>query len=115
MNREQSIRATFDIFKPDGVIEVRSMTGYTFSGYFRDREKLISELARHDDKTWYFVMNEINEGCYSREQNERILSKKGLKTTGDNEITAIKWILIDADPKRTTGVSSTDEEKEKAK
>ena len=114
MNREQSIRATFDIFKPDGVIEVRSMSGYTFSGYFRDREKLISELARHDDKTWYFVMNEINEGCYSREQNERILSKKGLKTTGDNEITAIKWILIDADPERATGVSSTDAEKAKA-
>ena len=114
MNREQSIRATFDIFKPEGVIEVRSMSGYTFSGYFRDREKLISELARHDDKTWYFVMNEINEGCYSREQNERILSKKGLKTTGDNEITAIKWILIDADPERATGVSSTDAEKAKA-
>ena len=115
MNREQSIRATFDIFKPEGVIEVRSMTGYTFSGYFRDREKLIAELARHDDKTWYFVMNEINDGCYSREQNERVLSKKGLKTTGDNEITAIKWILIDADPERATGVSSTDEEKAKAK
>lgn len=115
MNREQSIRATFDIFKPDGVIEVRSMTGYTFSGYFRDREKLVAELARHDDKTWYFVMNEINDGCYSREQNERVLSKKGLKTTGDNEITAIKWILIDADPERATGVSSTDEEKAKAK
>ena len=115
MNREQSIRATFDIFKPEGVIEVRSMTGYTFSGYFRDREKLVAELARHDDKTWYFVMNEINDGCYSREQNERVLSKKGLKTTGDNEITAIKWILIDADPERATGVSSTDEEKAKAK
>lgn len=115
MTREQSIRATFDIFKPEGVIEVRAMSGYTYSGYFRDREKLISELARHDDKTWYFVMNDIDEGCYSREQNERILSKKGLKTTGDKEITAIKWILIDADPERTTGVSSTDEEKEKAK
>lgn len=115
MTREQSIRATFDIFKPNGVIEVRAMNGYTYSGYFRNREKLISELARHDDKTWYFVMNDIDEGCYSREQNERILSKKGLKTTGDKEITAIKWILIDADPERTTGVSSTDEEKAKAK
>ncbi len=115
MNREQSIRATFDIFKPNGVIEVRAMNGYTYSGYFRDREKLFSELARHDDKTWYFVMNDIDEGCYSREQNERILSKKGLKTTGDKEITGIKWILIDADPERATGVSSTDEEKAKAK
>lgn len=115
MTRQESIRATFDIFKPHGVIEVRSMSGYTFSGYFKDREKLISELIRHDDKTWYFVMNDIDDGCYSREQNERIMSKKGLKTTGDKEITAIKWILIDADPERTTGVSSTDEEKAKAK
>ena len=44
MTREQSIRATFDIFKPDGVIEVRSMDGYTFSGYFKDRQRLVSNL-----------------------------------------------------------------------
>ena len=115
MNREQSIRATFDIFKPEGVIEVRSMDVYTFSGYFKDREKLVAELMKRNDKTWYFVMNDINDACYSREQSERILSKKGLKTTGDKEIDQIKWILIDADPKRPSGVSSTDAEKEKAK
>ena len=51
MTREQSIRATFDIFKPEGVIDVRSMNGYTFSGYFPDREKLISKLTKHNDKT----------------------------------------------------------------
>ena len=115
MTREQSIRATFDIFKPDGVIEVRSMDGYTFSGYFKDRQRLVSELAKRDDKTWYFVMNDINDACYSREQSERILSKKGLKTTGDKEIEVIRWILIDADPERPAGVSSTDEEKAKSK
>ena len=106
MTREQSIRATFDIFKPDGVIEVRSMDGYTFSGYFKDRQRLVSELAKRDDKTWYFVMNDINDACYSREQSECILSKKGLKTTGDKEIEVIRWILIDADPERPAGVSS---------
>lgn len=115
MTQEQSIRATFDIFKPYGVIEVRSMDVYTFSGYFKDREKLVAELMKRNDKTWYFVMNDINDACYSREQSERILSKKGLKTTGDKEIDQIKWILIDADPKRPSGVSSTDAEKEKAK
>ena len=115
MTREQSIRATFDIFKPDGIIEVRSMDGYTFSGYFKDRQRLVSELAKRDDKTWYFVMNDINDACYSREQSERILSKKGLKTTGDKEIEVIRWILIDADPERPAGVSSTDEEKAKSK
>lgn len=115
MTRGQSIRATFDIFKPDGVIEVRSMDGYTFSGYFKDRQRLVSELAKRDDKTWYFVMNDINDACYSREQSERILSKKGLKTTGDKEIEVIRWILIDADPERPAGVSSTDEEKARSK
>ena len=76
MTQEQSIRATFDIFKPYGVIEVRSMDVYTFSGYFKDREKLVAELMKRNDKTWYFVMNDINDACYSREQSERILSKR---------------------------------------
>lgn len=115
LNREQSIRATFDIFKPEGVIEVRAMAPYPFSGYFKDREALVKSLARNDDKTWYFVMNDIDEACYSREQSEKILQvKKGMQTTGDKEIKAIRWILVDADPVRASGVSATDDEKAKA-
>ena len=112
LTREQSIRATFDIFKPDGVIEVRAMAQKTFSGYYKNRAKLIEDLSRHDDKTWYFVMNDINDACYSREQSEKILSVNAkMKTTGDKEIERIKWILIDADPVRAAGVSATDAEK----
>lgn len=115
--REQSIRATFEIFKPSGVIEIRAMDGKTFSGYFKDREHLIDSLRQNDDKTWYFVMNDIADACYSREQCERIMpiSSKSVKTTSDKEITAIKWVMIDADPIRPSGVSSTNDEKAQAK
>lgn len=112
MNKEQSIRATFDIFKPDGVIEVRTTDGW--SGYYRNREKLLQDLSRHKDKTWYFVMNDIKDACYSREQCEKLMCKKGLKTTSDKEISAVRWLLIDADPVRPSGVSSTDVEKDAA-
>ncbi len=114
MTRDQSIRATFDIFKPEGLIEIRALSGYTYSGYFQDREKLIAELKKHDDKTWYFVMNDINSACYSRDQCEKVLSKKGLKTTGDGEIDKIRWLLVDTDPVRPAGVSASDAEKKLA-
>lgn len=114
--REQSIRATFDVFKPDGVIEVRAISGKTFSGYYKDRSKLIDALRENDDKTWYFVMNDIDDACYSREQCERVtMLSKTSKTTSDKEITRIRWILIDADPVRPAGVSSTQEEKNRSK
>lgn len=116
MTREQSIRATFEIFKPEGVIEVRAMKdNKTFSGYYKDREQLVNDLAQYDDLTWYFVMNDIDEACYSREQHERITQmSKSSKTTGDKEITSIRWLLVDADPVRPSGVGSTDAEKKKA-
>ena len=111
--REQSIKATFDIFPiENGVIEVRAMGGKTLSGYYRNREQLVHDLMLHDNETWYFVMNEIDEACYSREQSERISVVTGkMKTTSDKEIKYLNWLLIDADPTRAAGVSSTDLEK----
>lgn len=116
LDKEHSIRASFEIFKPDlnDVIEIRSVDGYTFSGYYKDREKLFKDIMRNDDKTWYFVMNKINEACYSREQNERVLSSKKIKTTSDSDITEINWILVDCDPVRASGVSASDVEKNKS-
>ena len=116
LDREQSIRATFDIFPPaDGVIEVRTTGGKVFSGYYKDREKLVRDLKLHDNETWYFVMNEIDEACYSREQHEQLLVvDKKMKTTSDKEIRMLRWLLVDADPERATGVSATEEEKARA-
>ena len=47
--------------------------------------------------------------CYSRKQHDHFIENV-TPTTKDNEITALNWLLIDLDPKRISGVSSSDAE-----
>jgi len=109
------IRRTLDIFKPNGaLIEIRAMSGKTiYSGYFRKVDEILKKIE-NTRETWYFVLNEIDEACYSRDQNNKILQNPK-DTTKDKEISGRDWILIDADPARASGISSSDEEKKKAK
>lgn len=58
-------------------------------------------------------MNVIVEDAYDRDQTCKIIQKPK-QTTSDNDVIGIRWILIDCDPKRISGVSATDEEKEYA-
>lgn len=112
------IRKTIKLFKPDNALfEVRIIGKKTYSGYFTDVEVLIEELKKLPDwivtgEQFYFTLNKINHGCYAREQKDRILF--GKSTTQDKEIVSYKYILIDFDPKRPSGVSSTDKELNKA-
>jgi hypothetical protein len=98
------------------VIEVRIIesTGKTYSGYFKDVDSLVKHVGRYDNFNIYFVLNSINEACFSREQSNIIIDKPK-NTTSDNDITRRDWLLIDIDTKRSTGVSSTDEEKHNSK
>ena len=57
--------------------------------------------------------NEIDSACYDRVQQERIIQAD--VTTSDGNITERKWLMIDIDPTRPTGVSSTDNEKAEAR
>jgi archaellum biogenesis ATPase FlaH len=111
---ENIIRYTLELLKPNELIEIRIVGNKTYSGYFRDCEKLLPELKRFQNDNIYFVLNEINEACYSREQKDKIIERPK-NTTSDHEITKRNWILIDVDSKRATGVSSTTEEKSKSK
>lgn len=110
---ETQVRATIDLIKNNGLTEVRVIGQKTLSGYFKDVDNLVNHLKRFDADNIYFVMNDINDGCYSRSQSEKIEIAKN--TTSDNDITARRWLLIDIDPKRPAGVSSSEEEKQKAK
>ena len=63
----QEIRKTLEIFKPDKLIEVRSVGPRPMSGYFKDLDKLIAGIKNYPKETFYFVLNDIKEDCYSRE------------------------------------------------
>ena len=101
---------------PDEIIEIRSIDPKpVVSGYFRaDSKAIAAELARYPRRTFYQTMNRIDEGCYSREQHERLVERPK-ETTTDADINGIQWILVDADPVRPSGISASTAEKEAAR
>jgi hypothetical protein len=98
------------------VVEVRALADLnTHSGYFNDYEALVRQVeALGTDSTIqgiYITLNEVNPALFSRRAN-RIKMRLGKKdsSTGDTDIVRRRWLPIDIDPLRPSGVSSTDEE-----
>ena len=116
---EYSIRKTFEALQKNGKpIEVRIVSGKaTFSGYFKDIDNLIEKLKPFDKVNTanvYFVLNDINDACYDRQQCE-VFIQSPKQTTSDLDIRGRDWLLIDIDPIRSAGVSASNEEKANAK
>lgn len=121
MINENEIRRTLSLLKPDGhLFEVRVIynSKAVYSGYFKSADDLMAALSRdireHANCNIYITLNYLNDECYSRSQRNRFLSK-GLATTSDKDVLGYEWIFIDVDPHRTTAVSSSDAQVEKAK
>lgn len=117
---ETEIRKTLSALKPNGMLfEVRIIEngGKTnYSGYFTDAETLIEHMGRLrlDNTNAYITLNSIKEACYSREQKNSFIRNAKI-TTSDKDIDGYEWIMIDLDPVRPTGTSSSEAERDKAK
>jgi hypothetical protein len=109
------VRAVETLSDPGDVVELRAIkNGSTAAGYFDDTGILSREAAKLDEQgfTVYITANPTNPALLSRAAN-RI--KRPLKeTTSDRDVLRRRWLLIDFDPVRPAGVSSTDKEKEAA-
>lgn len=112
----EKIKEALDVLKyNEQLFEIRILKSkQTFSGYFTDTDTLLSAL---DDMIYnhglqganiFYTLNVIDPDCYSREQHDKFMQSK--TTTSDADILSYQWLLIDLDPKRKTGISSTDEE-----
>lgn len=109
---EQQVYQWFDIFKHNGdLVEIRLIgTNKTASGYFTNASTLIEAIKPYTDSyNVYFTLNKVNDGCYGREQKDKVVQKPK-NTTTDTEITHREWVLIDLDAKRLPGVCATKEE-----
>ena len=108
------------------LFEIRLINGnYNASGYFTSADTAIKALQNFHPE-WnartptaraaniFITLNPIDIACYSRKQHDCFI-ENAQPTTKDNEITALHWLLIDLDPKRMSGVSSSEEELELAK
>lgn len=83
-----------------------TISGYYEQEHYADIEK---HIRSYDGKfNIFFTLNQVDKNVTARSSNHLI--KWAKYTTKDSEIIRRKWILIDLDPVRPAGVSSTDKE-----
>lgn len=106
------VKEALDLLKPKGQLyEIRILKGKTtISGYFTDTDTLEDAFKTVDLRgaNVFYTLNEIDPSCYSREQRDCFRQVK--VTTSDGDIIGYRWMLIDLDPVRRTGISSTNAE-----
>lgn len=113
------IKRTLNKLKPNGeLFEVRVLGDdkrKIYSGYFSDPDTLIEAFNKVDLRgaNVYMTLNTLNEAVYSRKQSNKFVLCP--QTTSDTDVTRYKFLFIDFDPVRLTGVSSSDEELSEAK
>ena len=118
INYEEVLNALKLLKQDNQLFEIRIINGkWNASGYFTSPEVAVQELKRiriKDNTNIYFCLNFINDACYSRKQRNKII-ENAENTTKDNDIIGYQWLMIDIDPKRPTGTSSSNEQLELAK
>jgi hypothetical protein len=80
------------------------------SGYFNDPETLIDAAARWSGSGLgvYITLNPVNPDLLARAANR--MKSFAKHTTSEQDILRLRHLLIDFDPVRRSGISSTDEE-----
>lgn len=118
IDESELCKAIHILKEPGELFEIRIISNgkkQPISGYFTDTDMLIQAFKTIDlrGKNVYITLNSLNEALYSREQHDRFVL--GATATNDNDVTRYRWLFIDLDPERITGVSSTNAELEEAK
>lgn len=108
------VRKAIDVLH-QGVVELRvpskSKKFGTLAGWFDDHDKLTEAINELNGKhaSIYFTLNPTVQSLTARCHNK--VQSFAPATTGDNDIVRRHWLLIDVDPVRPSGVSSSDAEK----
>ena len=103
--------------EPRAVYELRcpkTKRDGTISGYFNDLEKLAdhAELLSGVHPAVYVTINPVNPDLLARARNR--IENRASFTTADADVVKRLRLLLDFDPKRPAGISSTDEEHDAA-
>jgi hypothetical protein len=89
----------------------------THLGYFSDLDAAVKAIAAQDGRGNIFVtLNPAIPAMLARANNRLVEGsfKKKLKRTKDTEIHRDCWFVLDVDPERPSGISSTNDEKREA-
>jgi hypothetical protein len=101
------------LWRPGDVREVRIPGGRSVdSGYFDDPAALVAAVQPLDGvENAYITVNPVDPSLLARSAN-RIRSARS--TTSDGQIIERRWLPIDIDPNRPSGISASEEEREAA-
>jgi RNase P/RNase MRP subunit POP5 len=120
----QEIRRTLQVMiEPGSVVELRALGvpngkwTNTVSGYFDDLDTMAEEAARLSDagaKGVYATLNPVVAALLARSSNKARVAGRDDPTTGDRDVAKRRWLLVDFDPERPSGISATDREKQAA-
>ena len=114
----EEVKRALELLKPAGEpFEIRTISkgdgkSTIYSGYFTDTEKVVEVLSKHNfpdnvNTQVYFTLNSISKEIIKKDKYNKLC--KGYATADEN-ITAYKLLLIDLDPERAGGTSSSNEE-----
>jgi hypothetical protein len=117
-DRDEILRTCQALFAPGQVAELRALDAvtrewrrpHTVSGYFDDWDKLAAAALDIRARGIYVTLNPVNPALLARALNRLRDINSGEPATGDGDIVARRWLPIDCDPVRPTGISATDAE-----
>lgn len=106
--------------EPGAVVEIRLLprkgksivAGYFDSSSFNSVPNKLSPYLNRGEHNIYVSMNAVHQGLLSRYY--RRFEQYPSKTTTDGEILRYRWILLDFDPVRPSGINATAEEQQTA-
>jgi len=124
VDRDEVCRFLKLIAEPGEVVELRLLHvipreqrfPVTMSGYFNDHNALAVCAEQYSACTQgsYVTLNPINPALLARSANKLRVADKGLALTSDVDVRTRRWLAIDLDPIRPSGISSTEDEHEHA-
>jgi hypothetical protein len=107
------------LHEPGEVFEIRALGGKlrrTLSGYFDDHDKAARgalDCARRGAEGVYVTLNPVNRVLLARASNKVIEAQRSA-SAADKDIARRRWLFIDLDAVRPSGISSTDPEHQAA-
>lgn len=117
-DRDEICRTCELLFAPGQVAELRALDAvtkawrrpHTVSGYFNNWEKLAAAAMNIQARGVYVTLNPVNPALLARANNRVRDMNSGDPATGDGDIVARRWLPLDCDPVRPSGISATDAE-----
>jgi hypothetical protein len=111
--REEILRTCRLLMASGEVHEVRVLNAGragTVSGYFDDHEALADAALGYDGRApgVYITLNPVIPALLARAANR--LQERARVTTSDDDILHRRWLLMDFDPVRPAGISSTNQQ-----